>query len=70
MNAAGPSVLPCLSSPAQLEDGVSDMGFLNTASLGRIGIQDHQLDLLHKCKSLRHCSQAWQKARSGQALDP
>src|SRR5271155_1212699 len=60
-NAAGPSVLPCLSSPVQLEDEVSDMGFLNTASLGCIGIQDHQLDLLYNCKSLRHCTQAWQK---------
>jgi hypothetical protein len=48
MNAAGPSVLPCLSSPAQLEDEVSDTGFLNTTSLGCIGIQDHQLDILHK----------------------
>jgi hypothetical protein len=38
MNAAGPPVLPCLSSPAQLEDEANDMGFLNTASLGCIGI--------------------------------
>jgi hypothetical protein len=64
MNAAEPSVLPCSSSYAQPEDEVSDMGFLNAASLGYIGIQDHQLDLLRKCKSLRHYTQARQKARN------
>jgi hypothetical protein len=50
---------------AQLEDDVSDMeDSYNTASLGYISIQDHQLDLLRKCKSLRLCTQAQQKVKN------
>ena len=69
MNAAGASVLHCVLLPAQLEDDVSDMeDSYNTAGLGYISIRDHRLDHLHKCKSLRLCTQAQSVRNSSYSL--